>query len=96
MRILSVYEKAFKYYSTVDVFVFWFIFLCLEHQPAFIFFVLNPGLMFINISTKLYMARTDGLYIYLMTKKNMTVHQITQHDGKDVALIFKVKTGPHM
>lgn len=60
------------------------------------FFVLNPGLMFINISTKLFMARTDGLYIYLMTKENMTVHQIRQHDEKDVALIFKVKTGPHM
>jgi hypothetical protein len=68
MRILSVYEKVFKYYSTADVFVFWFIFLSSASASIYFLCWILGGVVFIDIFSKLYLPRTDGLFICWMIK----------------------------
>lgn len=63
MRILS--EKAFKYYSMVDVLFSNLQFFVLNINQHLFFCVLNPGWLFTNIFGKLYMARTASLSIFI-------------------------------
>lgn len=84
-------EKAFKYYSMVDVLFSNLQFFVLNINQHLFLCVLNPGLLFTNIFSKLYMARTASLSIFI-SWPNMRLSPKTQSNEKHLAMIFKVKT----